>query len=66
MRMIVTFELWVQGRAVAELLEKRRCQFVRPNVRGNRPAEAGGVRLVCDSAEGTAHQPYTACRSGSG
>jgi hypothetical protein len=40
--------------------------FAAPNVRGNRPAKAGSVRLVCDSAEGTAHEPYAACRSGSG
>jgi hypothetical protein len=30
------------------------------------PTEAGGVSLVCDSAEGTAQQAYAACRSGSG
>jgi hypothetical protein len=38
----------------------------RPNVRGNRPAEAGGVRLARDSGEAAARQPYSACRSGSG
>jgi hypothetical protein len=37
-----------------------------PNVRANRPAEAGGVRLARDSGEAAARQPYAACRSGSG
>ena len=40
--------------------------FVLPNVRANRPAMAGGVRLVCEGAEGAAHQLYAGCRSGSG
>ena len=40
-------------------------QTVMPNVRAKLPAEACSVRLVCDSAAGTAHQPYAACRSGS-
>jgi hypothetical protein len=40
--------------------------FARPNVRGNRPAEAGGVRLARDSGEAAARQPCAACRSGSG
>jgi hypothetical protein len=39
---------------------------VMPNVRGNRPAEAGGVRLARDSGEAAARQPYAACRRGSG
>jgi hypothetical protein len=39
---------------------------VTPNVRGNRPAEAGGLRLARDSGEVAARQPYAACRSGSG
>jgi hypothetical protein len=38
---------------------------VRPNVRAKLPAEACSVRLVCDGAEGAAHQAYAACRSGS-
>jgi hypothetical protein len=42
------------------------CIFLRPNVRGNRPAEVGGVRLARDSGEAAARQPYAACRSGSG
>ena len=41
-------------------------QYVLPNVRANRPAEAGGVRLARDSGEAAARQPYAACRSGSG
>jgi hypothetical protein len=40
--------------------------FVGPNVRGNRPAEAGGVRLARDSGEAAARQSCAACRSGSG
>jgi hypothetical protein len=39
---------------------------VAPNVRGNRPAEAGGVRLARDSGEAAARQACGACRSGSG
>lgn len=53
---------WVESGTVAYA----RWWVVTSNVRGNRPAEAGGVRLVCDSDEATAHQPYAACRSGSG
>jgi hypothetical protein len=30
------------------------CCLVRPNVRGNRPAEAGGVSLARDSGEAAA------------
>lgn len=40
--------------------------FYSLNVRANRPAEAGGVSLVCEGAEGAARQAYAACRSGSG
>ena len=47
-------------------LANRESWNVRPNVRSNLPAEAGGVSLVCEGAEGAAHQAYTACRSGSG
>jgi len=43
-----------------------RAVLVRPNVRANRPAEAGGVSLARDSGEAAARQAYTACRSGSG
>jgi hypothetical protein len=39
--------------------------LVRPNVRVKPPAEAGSVSLVCEGAEGAAHQAYAACRSGS-
>ena len=39
--------------------------FVRPNVRAKLPAEACSVSLVCEGAEGAAHQAYAACRSGS-
>ncbi len=39
---------------------------VKPNVRGNRPAEAGSVSLARDSGEAAARQAYAACRSGSG
>ncbi len=37
----------------------------RPNVRAKLPAEACSVSLVCEGAEGAAHQAYAACRSGS-
>ena len=37
-----------------------------PNVRANRPDTAAGVSLVCEGAEGAAHQAYAACRIGSG
>ena len=36
-----------------------------PNVRAKLPAEACSVSLVCEGAEGAAHQAYAACRSGS-
>jgi hypothetical protein len=39
--------------------------FVMPNVRAKLPAEACSVSLVCEGAEGAAHQAYAACRSGS-
>jgi hypothetical protein len=39
--------------------------FMRPNVRAKLPAEACSVSLVCEGAEGAAHQAYAACRSGS-
>jgi hypothetical protein len=38
---------------------------VMPNVRAKLPAEACSVSLVCEGAEGAAHQAYAACRSGS-
>jgi hypothetical protein len=38
---------------------------VTPNVRAKLPAEACSVSLVCEGAEGAAHQAYAACRSGS-
>jgi hypothetical protein len=44
----------------------RELHLLPPNVRGNRPAKAGGVRLARDSGEAAARQPYAACRSGSG
>jgi hypothetical protein len=34
-------------------------------VRAKLPAEACSVSLVCEGAEGAAHQAYAACRSGS-
>jgi hypothetical protein len=37
-----------------------------PNVRANRPAEAGSVSLVRDDAPCASDQAYAACRSGSG
>ena len=48
------------------LLGLRKVRFVMPNVRANRPAEAGGVSLARDSGEAAARQAYAACRSGSG
>jgi hypothetical protein len=39
--------------------------YVTPNVRAKLPAEACSVSLVCEGAEGAAHQAYAACRSGS-
>ena len=48
-------------RTVAELL-----RLTGPNVRANRPATAAGVWLVCEGAEGAAHEAYAGCRSGSG
>jgi hypothetical protein len=47
-------------------LTHRAALNVLPNVRGNRPVEAGGVRLARDSGEAAARQAYGACRSGSG
>jgi hypothetical protein len=43
----------------------RCCAIVTPNVRAKLPAEACSVSLVCEGAEGAAHQAYAACRSGS-
>jgi len=40
--------------------------WLTPNVRANRPAEAGGVSLARDSGEAAARQAYAACRSWSG
>ena len=39
---------------------------LRPNVRGNLPAEARSVSLDRDDASMAADQAYAACRSGSG
>lgn len=39
---------------------------VRPNVRANRRAEAGGVSPGCKNSLRTAARAYAACRSGSG
>jgi hypothetical protein len=39
--------------------------FMKPNVGAKLPAEACSVSLVCEGAEGAAHQAYAACRSGS-
>jgi hypothetical protein len=44
---------------------RERRSVVRPNVRAKLPAEACSVSLVCEGAEGAAHQAYAACRSGS-
>jgi hypothetical protein len=47
------------------LLVLQMSSFVMPNVRAKLPAEACSVSLVCEGAEGAAHQAYAACRSGS-
>ena len=49
-------------------IQRMRCSTghsVRPNVRAKLPAEACSVSLVCEGAEGAAHQAYAACSSGS-
>jgi hypothetical protein len=48
------------------LLMHKTALNVLPNVRGNRPAEAGGVSPVCDDASNGTHRAYAGCRSGSG
>jgi hypothetical protein len=60
--------LWLFGsrRQALTLLEHRTASFVLPNVRANRPAEAGSVSLVRDDAPCASYQAYAACRSGSG
>jgi hypothetical protein len=44
---------------------RKKLHYMTPNVRAKLPAEACSVSLVCEGAEGTAHQAYAACRSGS-
>jgi hypothetical protein len=46
-------------------IHKRMSGKPTPNVRAKLPAEACSVSLVCEGAEGAAHQAYAACRSGS-
>jgi len=48
------------------MVAEKSCPFVLPNVRVKPPATAGSVSLVCEGAEGAAHQAYAACRSGVG
>jgi hypothetical protein len=48
------------------LLVHYTASVVLPNVRANRPAEAGSVSLVRDDAPCASDQAYAACRSGSG
>ena len=51
--------------ATRTVLERYGTRQLMPNVRAKLPAEACSVSLVCEGAEGAAHQAYAACRSGS-
>jgi hypothetical protein len=59
--------LWLFFLRREALILLNRCTAlpVLPNVRAKLPAEACSVSLVCEGAEGAAHQAYAACRSGS-
>ena len=55
----------VKAISVVFMVVELRAVLVWPNVRAKLPAEACSVSLVCEGAEGAAHQAYAACRSGS-
>ena len=60
-------DIFAFGDMIGQAVSGRgRALHVRPNVRGNLPAEAGLVRPFRDDGTAGPERAYKACRSGSG